>query len=414
MTLSTSVPPTRREDVVDTYHGTTVADPYRWLEDGDDPDVATWVSSQNELTRSILDVPARAVWHERLVALMELPVLQHATLRGGYLFCYERPAGAEQFVLARRSAADPTKDPVVLRDPSASSVDAATAIDWYYPSSDGALVAVGISEGGTEHSVLHVISGVDGSAFGGEGDRIPDTRACSVAWEPDGSGFFYVRYPAGDEYNRTVHHHRLDTDWRDDPVVWDDRPDPQAWPDVTLTPDGRWLIVHVEVGYRRTDIHVLDRRTDQWTTLIGGVDVATYFSVAADGRSLVGISNLDAPRGRVVRVALDVDVLAGGPESWETIVVERDDVISQLAVTRGGLLVVTSAGAVDTVRRLDSDGRPLDSIDGLGEVIAVADDGLAADPDVDDAFVVVDTYSAPTSLWKIAGGPTGDAGHGAF
>ena len=127
----------------------------------------------------MLDVPARAEWHQRLVALMELPVVQHAALRGDRLFCYERPAGAEQFVLVRRSAADPGAEPVVLLDPATGSEDAATAIDWYYPSDDGSLVAVGISEGGTEHSVLHLMSGIDGSPAGGEGDRIPDTRACS-------------------------------------------------------------------------------------------------------------------------------------------------------------------------------------------------------------------------------------------
>ena len=410
MTLSTAVPPTRREDVVDTYHGISVPDPYRWLEDGDDPQVVDWVAAQNELTRSTLDIPARADWHGRLVALMELPVLQHATLRGDHLFCYERPAGAEQFVLSRRSAVDPTSEPVVLRDPATSSADAATAIDWYYPSSDGAVVAVGLSEGGTEYSVLHLLSGADGSPVGDDGDRIPDTRASSVAWEPDGTGFFYVRYPAGDDYNRTVHHHRLGADWRADPIVWDDRPDPQAWPDVDLTPDGRWLIVHVEVGYRRTDVHVLDRRSDRWTTLIGGVDATTRFSVDSGGRSLVGITNLDAPRGRVVRVALDVDVVARGPEAWATIAAERDDVIAQLAVTARGLLMVTTAGAVDNVHRLDVDGTPLDAVDGLGDSLSVADGGLAADPDVDDAFVVVDMFAAPTSLWKVpANGPASPA-----
>ncbi|NDU79205.1 hypothetical protein GWI34_42480, partial [Actinomadura sp. DSM 109109] len=152
----------------------------------------------------------------------------------------------------------------------------------------------------------------DGSTAGVVGDRIPDTRASSVAWEPDGTGFFYVRYPADDEYNRTVHHHRLGTNWHDDPGVWDDRPDPQAWPDVMLTDDGRWLIVSVEVGYRRTDIHALDRHADRWSTTIADLDATTQFSIAADDRSLVGISNLDAPRGRVVRVVLDGEVLDRG------------------------------------------------------------------------------------------------------
>ena len=120
-----------------------------------------------------------------------------------------------------------------------------------------------------------------------------------MAWEPDGSGFFYIRYPAGDEYNRTVHHHPLGSDWRDDPVVWDDRPDPQAWPYVDARPDGRWLVVHVEVGYQRTDIHVLDRHHDDWVTVVAGVDATSSFFVSADGTSLVGITNLGAPHGRV-------------------------------------------------------------------------------------------------------------------
>jgi prolyl oligopeptidase len=404
MSVSTSVPPTRREDVVDTQHGVAVADPYRWLEDGDDPEVGAWVAAQNELTRSHLEVPARGSWHERLVALMELPVLQHAVLRGDRLFCYERPQGAEQFMLMRRSALDPGGDHVVLLDPAIASADAATAIDWYCPSPDGTVVAVGVSEGGTERSELRLISGIDGSSIGDVGDRIPDTRACSVAWETDGSGFFYTRYPAGDEYNRTVHHHRLGADWHDDPVVWDDRPDPQAWPDVTLTRDGRWLVVHVEVGYRRMDVHVLDRESGAWTTLIGGVDARTRFSESADGRCLVGITDLHAPRGRVVRVDLTTAVLAEGTDAWQTIVVESDHVLSQLAVTRQGLLVVSSAAAVDAVHRLDADGKPLDPavVGGIGELVSIVDDGLVTDVDADEQFVVVDTFDAPTSLWRLA------------
>jgi prolyl oligopeptidase len=403
MTLATNVPPTRREDVVDTYHGVEVADPYRWLEDGDAAEVAAWVAAQNELTRTVLDVPDREVWHQRVVALMELPVLQHAVLRGVHLLCHERPAGAEQFVLTRRSAADASVAPVVLLDPAGESADAATAIDWYEPSPDGSVVAVGVSEGGTEKSELRLISSVDGSPVGAEGDRIPDTRACSVAWEPDGSGFFCTRYPAGDEYNRTVHHHRIGADWRDDPVVWDDRPDPQAWPDVKVSRDGRWLVVTVQVGYQRTDVHVLERPTGSWISVIEGVDALTWLEFAAD--ALVGVTTVDASRGRVVRIRLDVDTLGSGPDGWDTIVAERDDVISQLAATRDGLLMVTSSGAVDTVHRLTGDGTPLGVVDGLGGLVSIGaggDDGLVAGAESAEAFVVVDSFAAPLSLCRIA------------
>ena len=400
MTTGPTVPPTRREDVADVYHGISVPDPYRWLEDGDSPEVAAWVAAQNELTRAAVDRPERARWHARLVALMQLPVLQQAEYCNDELFCFERPAGSEQLILTRRSARDATAPPVTLLDPATAAADAAVAIDWYYASHDGTLVAVGTSEGGDELSVLRIVSSLDGSPVGGVGDEIPNTRACSLAWEPDGSGFFYTRLPEGDEYNRTVHYHRLGTDWRADPVVWDDRPDPQAWSHVVLSDDGRWLVVHVMSGWDRVDVHVLDRTTDTWTTVIVGVDAYHAFGFSADGLSIVGVTNLDAPRKRVVRIALD-DRLGEGQERWETLVPERADVIKGVAVTADGLVMTTSEGAVDTVHRLDAEGRPKDAsvVAGLGEAISIA--GIGTSKSSSDVFLVVDSYTSPTTMWKL-------------
>src|SRR4029079_11489469 len=152
----------------------------------------------------------------------------------------------------------------------AEAADAANAVDWFAPSRDGSLVAMGTSGGGTERSTLGVCSGVDGPPAGTADDVIPDTRACSVAWEPDGSGFFYTRYPQDDQYHRTVHHHRIGADWTNDPVVWADHPDPQAWPSGQRSADRRWLLVSVSVGWSRTDVHLLDRESDHWTTVIAG------------------------------------------------------------------------------------------------------------------------------------------------
>ncbi len=209
-------PPTRREVVTDTLHGVTIADPYRWLEDGDDPEVQQWVADQNRYTRQALDArPDRDAWHERLVALMGLPVVMSAVVRGDRVFTSERLAGADQYVLglalARRRS---RSSPVVLFDPALGAADAAVAIDWFEPSPDGTMVALGVSEGGTENSTLRVlVVGPDG-AVSELDDLIPNTRACSVAWEPDGSGFLYTRYPEGDEYHRTVFAHRLGDDPR--------------------------------------------------------------------------------------------------------------------------------------------------------------------------------------------------------
>ncbi len=393
----TAPPPSRREDIVDVLHGVAVPDPYRWLEHGDAAEVQQWVEAQNAHTRQALDArPERGWWHERLLALLRLPLVMAAQVRGDHLFCLERPAGAEQFVLTRRSALDRSVAPVVLLDPALGAADAANAIDWFHASDDGALVAVGTSEGGTESSVLRVLDTADGRDLG---EAIPDTRACSVAWEPDGSGFAYTRYPEGDEYHRTVHHHRLGTGWRDDPVVWAEHPDPQAWPDVTMAPDGGHLLVHVSVGWARTDVHVLDRRADTWTTLVEGVEATTSLRFGPDPGALVGVTTIDAPSGRLVAVPLD----APGPGAWATLVAERDAVIAQPTVCGDEVWIVATRRAVDTVERYRADGSPLGLVGGFGDVVAVS--GLTADRDSGRAFAVIDSFEAPTSVWRAAPEP---------
>jgi prolyl oligopeptidase len=173
-----------------------------------------------------------------------------------------------------------------------------------------------------------------------------------------------------------------------------------------MSPDGRWLLVHVMVGWARRDVHLLDRTTGWWRTLVEGVEATTHFEFAADGRSLVGVTTVDAPRGRVVRAPLDT---AG---DWETIVAEGDAVLSQVAVSRDELLVVATTRAIDTIRRYEHDGAALGTVDGIGHAVAVA--GLTADRTTGVAFAVVDSFAAPTSLWRLDGdarrwiGTTGD------
>ena len=150
--------------------------------------------------------------------------------------------------------------------------------------------------------MLRVLDSDDGRDLG---EAIPDTRACSVAWEPDGSGFAYTRYPEGDEYHRTVHHHRLGDRWHDDPVVWAEHPNPQAWPDVTMSPDGALAArPRAASAGPAIDVHLLDRSTGTWRRWSRASRPRRSSRFAGDGTSLVGVTTVDAPRGRVVRVPL--------------------------------------------------------------------------------------------------------------
>ncbi len=383
---------TRRGTDADVLHGVRVDDPYRWLEDGDSADVREWVTAQNVRTRSALDhLPSRAEWHRRLVTMMSLPVVQAVQVRGERMIMLERAAGAQQARLVARRLGEPTADPVVLADPAAGVADAAVAIDWYETSDDGGFVAFGVSEGGSESSETRVVR-IDGANLD---ERIPNCRAASVAWEPDASGFFYTRYPAGDQYHRTVHHHTLGADWRDDPVVWAEHPTPESWPSVALSPGGHWLLVTTSVGWGRSDLQVLERASGEWHDVIVGHDVVSQLSFLDDD-TLVGMTTLGASRGRVVRVALaDVDA---GPDSWVEIVAERDVVISGVRPAADSLVVATSKAGVDALERWAIDGSWREAIDGVG-MSTVAQ--LTGDRSTGSTFALIVGFDQPAAVWRV-------------
>ena len=382
------VPPARRDDIVDVVHGYEVPDPYRWLEDGDSDDTRNWVAAQNERTRQALDArPDRGRWHERLVALMRLPQVAACAVEGPRLFTLERPAGAEQFVLVVRSSDDRTSPARTLVDPAAGSADATAAIDWYHPSPGGDLVVYGVSEGGTESSVLRVLDVATGEHLA---EEIPDCRAAAVAWMPDASGFWYTRYPAGDEYHRTVHFHLLGTPWADDPIVWRDTERAETWPDVKASPDGAHVLVHAMVGWSQVDVHLLEVATGAWTPVIVGQPVNTTLSFGGDG--LVGTTMLDATAGRVVTATL----ADPGVDSWRTLVDGRECVLGSFALTADELVLVVTDVAIDRVeRRSLTTGELLGEIEGLG-IAAVSASGSRERSGV---FLTVTGFTEPFAVW---------------
>lgn len=391
---------TPRRIVVDELHGVEVSDPYRWLEDGESAETQAWVAAQNSRTRAALDrLESRPEWHRRLVELMSVPVVQAIELRGDRLILLERERGAQQARLVVRSLEDPAADPVVVEDPAADVDDAARAIDWFETSEDGALVAFGVSEGGTENSVLHVASTADGSRLD---EAIPNCRAASVAWEPDGSGFFYTRYPEGDEYHRTVHHHTLGADWHDDPVVWAEHPMPEAWPMVSLAPAGEHLLVSVMVGWSRMDQHLLDRSTGEWTDLVAGVDAVTHF-VFVDDRVLAGMTTLDASRGRIV--AIDLHDPPTDPGAWRTVVPEREGVVGTPVPTSDGFVVTTTTTGIDAVEQWRfTDAGEVESV-AMGDIGIKAVVGLAADRTTRTALGVLMGFDEAPSVWRLGEEP---------
>ncbi|HEV2071578.1 MAG TPA: hypothetical protein VGR26_17450, partial [Acidimicrobiales bacterium] len=385
--------------MIDHLHGVKVVDPYRWLEDGESAETAAWAEAQNTRTRSALDaLPGRSPLRRRLECLLRSTSVTSPRLAGDVVFTRERGGVRDQTTLVVRSAVNTDRPARTLLDPGAGGDDT-VALDWFHPSPDGALVAYGTSAAGDERSTLHVLEVATGAPLD---DVIPHTRAASVAWLPDGSAFAYTRYPdpavVGDEdagYHRSVWWHKVGDDPGRDELVWGDEalPDRTAWPQVSISPDGRWMLVHVSLGWSRVDVHLLDRTSGRSRIVIEGEEATTSLDVVGD--RLYGTTTLGAPRGRVVTAS----VAAPEARHWETMVAESDMVIDGATVAGASLLVASTDVAVAHLHRyrLDGTGDAPVELPALG-TLASLDAG--ADPDRELAFLSFSSFTRAPSLWR--------------
>jgi prolyl oligopeptidase len=383
---------------VDVRHGVEVRDPYRWLEDGEADEVRRWSEAQGLHTRAALDaIPFAAAIRERLRALFSIGLVSAPIVRGERYFHQRRAGDQEQPVLYVRRGREGADR--VLLDPASLAADRTSALDWFYPSDDGGLVAYGVSEGGSEMSALRVRETETGRDLP---DLIPHARACSLEWRPDGSGFFYTRYPepgsvpAGEEnYHRRVYEHTLGRDGREDPLVFGgDRP-PEDWPNVHLSPDGRWLAVSVSRGWTRTDVYLRDLSSSAsvFQTVVEGVDA--IFAVEPRNDRLYLQTNLDAPRSRLIAADLD----RPGPESWRDVLAEGPDVLEAAVLIGDWIVAVWLRDASSRVTIHTLGGQRMHDVP-LPVIGSVA--GLTGEWDGREAFLGFMSYAVPPTVYRLS------------
>jgi prolyl oligopeptidase len=354
-------PPTRTEKVADTLHGVEVPDPYRWLEDANGDEVKEWTAKQNALTRSVLDkLPGREKIAERLGTLLEIGSLGTPTPVKDRYFYTRRDGKQNQPVLYVRDGLR-GKD-VELVNPNALSKEGTVALDWYFPSRDGKLLAYGLSKNGDERSTLRIknVAGGDDPT-----DEIDRTRACSVAWLPDSSGFYYTRYPAPgsvpkdqENYHRHVYFHKLGADPDKDPKVFGEGRPEEDWADVRLSPDGRWLVVTEHQGWAKAEVYFRDRNDPdgKFGPLVEKVEA--LFEVTARNDRFYVLTNDGAPRYRLFRV----DPLRPAREHWVELIAQGDDVLEGVAAIGDSLVAQFMHKASSRLRLFDTDGKPSDEV----------------------------------------------------
>jgi prolyl oligopeptidase len=380
--------------VSDTLHGYVIPDPYRWLEDFESDQARKWIEAQQSLTDLILGrVPGRERIRERLSELLEIPSLGSAALRDDRLFFRRREPDYEQPVLYVRRGFE--ADPDELIDPDKLGDDAPVGLDWWYPSDDGRLLAYGTSESGSELSTLRIMD-VDTKEL--LADVIPYTRSASLAWEPDGGGFYYTRYPApgdvpeGEEYfHRKVYYHALGTDYADDPLVFGGDLDMRIWTGGQLSTDGRFLLGYAYRGAGRNDLYVRDLEGEGgWRTIAEGHEAR--FGGDPIGGVLYMHTTLDAPNGRIVAVDLE------HPErDWVEIIPEGDHPLLTCSYVGGRLLALYLKSAYSQIEVFETDGTRVGEIP-LPELSDVFD--WTGEWDGDDLFVGVSSYLLPPRILR--------------
>jgi prolyl oligopeptidase len=392
MRTKPTYPPTRRSDTTDILHGESVPDPYRWLEDGESEETRRWTASQNALTQAYLGAaPARGTIRRRLGELLGIGALGVPQPVAGRYFYLRRDGSQIQPVLYVRAGVQGEDRPVL--DPNALDAAGTTALDWYYPSDDGRLLAHGLSTDGSEQSVLQVLDVDSGRLLS---DRIPGTRAADLAWLPDGSGFYYTRYPGGgqvpegeEHYHRSVYSHALGADPATDPLVF--KPgQKEHWPGVSISPDGRWVIIGVARTFDQTDLYLLDRVAGGEPVPVAKDLPASFDGEVAHGRLFLR-TNLDAPTYRLYVV----DPARPSRDRWREIVAPRADaVLESVTVTGRGLALGYLERASSRLRLTDLEGGDARDVHlpTLGSMF-----GTGAEWDGRELFYGFSSYTVPPS-----------------
>ncbi|MBX5484634.1 MAG: S9 family peptidase [Myxococcaceae bacterium] len=364
-------PATPKNPVVDEYHGQKITDDYRWLENWDDPAVRQWSDAQNARARALLDkLPNRDAIEARITGLLswQSPIYSGLRYRGGRLFVLKmQPPKQQPFIVQVGSLQDTSREKVLV-DPNAIDPSGGTSIDFYEPSLDGRYLAVSLSKGGTESGDLHLFEVESGREL--SGDTVPrvnsGTAGGSIAWNGDGTGFWYTRHPAPGErpkedlgFYQQVWFHKLGTPVEKDVYALGRTEFPRiAETELHTSPDGRHVVAVVQKGDGgEYEVFLLDVKKKSWTKLATWEDGIKHAEFGLDG-ALWALSRKDAPRGKIVRIPLDTPTL----DKAQVVVPEGEANIVDFELTPKMLYVVEQLGGPSRLRRFELTGALLGAV----------------------------------------------------
>ena len=395
-------PEAKKADVVDDYHGTKVADPYRWLEDPDSPETRAWVEAENKITFGYLEqIPERQKIKERLTKLWNYERYGTPFKEGRQYFFYKNDGLQNQSVLYTTSSL--TAEPRVLIDPNTLSADGTVALTGVEVSPDGKLVAYGTAASGSDWQEWHVREVATAKDLS---DHLKWIKFSGASWTRDGKGFFYSRYDEPNEetkledanYFQKLFYHRLGTPQSEDVLVYE-RKDHKEWGfGGSATDDGKYLVVSIWVGTETKNRVFFKEFGGEATAgtirpLLDDFDAA-YDFVGNDGPVFYFNTTLEAPRGRVIAI----DTRSPERAKWREVVPHSAETIETVKLINNQLVVSYLKDAHGQVKVYGLDGKLVREIalPGIGTV-----GGFTGHKDDTETFYSYSSYTSPTTIYRL-------------
>ncbi|MBW4581600.1 MAG: prolyl oligopeptidase family serine peptidase [Tildeniella nuda ZEHNDER 1965/U140] len=392
-------PQPRQANQVDHYHGTQVADPYRWLEDPDSGETKAWVEAENKVTFGLLEqIPARDRLKQRLTQLWNYEKYGIPFKQGTRYFYFKNDGLQNQNVLYTLKSLE--DEPVVLLDPNTLSEDGTVALSGLSISEDGKYLAYGLSTSGSdwqEWKVREVESGNDTD------DRVQWVKFSGATWTHDGKGFFYSRYDEPNEkskhedvnYFQKLYYHRLGTSQAEDTLIYD-RPDQKDWGfNGGVSEDGRWLIISVWLGTDPRNLVFYKDLSVANAPIVELINTfeASYSFIDNEGDRFWFSTDLDAPRSRVIAI----DTKKPDRDDWQEVIPQAAETLEGVGILNNQFVASYLKDAHSQVKLFDLNGTPVHEIEfpGLGSVGGF--DGKRHDT---ETFYSFTSFTTPTTIYR--------------